>query len=63
MKNVLYMMLDWFCLNPPLNLDNYDYLDSKIYINKDNYNVPNKTIIGSLILNDGQPCLNSTQKL
>jgi len=37
--------------------------DSKIYYNKENYNKPNKTIIGRLILNEGQPCYNSTEKL
>ena len=43
--------------------DNYISVDSKIYYNKDNYNEPNKTIVGRLILNDGQPCYNSTEKL
>ena len=37
--------------------------DSKIYYNKDTYNNPNKTIIGRLILSDGQPCLNASEKL
>ena len=43
---------------------NYIYNNnSNVYYNKDNYNVPNKIIIGRLILNDGQPCYNSTEKL
>ena len=44
--------------------DNYHISDdSKIYYNKENYNNPNKTIIGRLILSDGQPCLNASEKL
>ena len=46
------------------DLDNYHISeDSKIYYNKDNYNYHNKTIIGRLILSDGQPCLNASEKL
>ena len=37
--------------------------NSSIYYNKDNYNISNKTIIGKLILNDGHPCYQSTEKL
>ena len=43
---------------------NYIYdKNSSIYYNKDNFNITNKTIIGKLILNDGQPCYQSTEKL
>ena len=48
----------------PPNSGDYIYdNDSNIYYNNDNYNAANKTIIGRLILNDGQPCYNSTEKL
>ena len=44
--------------------DNYIYDEySNIYYNNDNYTKKNKTIIGRLILNDGQPCYNSLEKL
>ena len=44
--------------------DNYIYdKDANVYYNKENYNKPNKTIIGRLILNEGQPCYNSSEKL
>ena len=44
--------------------DNYTYNEnSNIYYNNEKYNIKNKTIIGSLILNDGQPCYNSLEKL
>ena len=43
---------------------NYIYdRDSNIYYNNDNYNITNKTIISKLILNDGQPCYQLTEKL
>ena len=42
---------------------NYTSIDNKIYYNNENYNKPNKKIIGRLILNEGQPCYNSTEKL
>ena len=46
------------------DLDNYKYDEkAKVYYNNDNYNISNKKIIGRLILNDGQPCYNSTEKL
>ena len=46
------------------DLINYIYNnDSDIYYNNDNYNISNKTIIGKLILNDGQPCYDSNEKL
>ena len=46
------------------DLDNYIYDDiANIYYNNYNYNETNKTIIGKLILNEGQPCYNSTEKL
>ena len=51
-------------LNRPDDIDNYENDDTgKIYYNKDNYNVTNKTIIGKLILNDGQPCYKLDEKL
>ena len=44
--------------------ENYTYDEySNIYYNNEKYNKENKTIIGSLILNDGQPCYNSLEKL
>ena len=46
------------------DLDNYNYdNESNIYYNNDNYNITNKTIMGKLILNEGQPCYQSTEKL
>ena len=43
---------------------NYIYdKDSNVYYNNDNYNITNKTIIGRLILNEGQPCYKSAEKL
>ena len=48
----------------PTDSVNYIYnIDAKVYYNKDNYNKTNKKIIGRLILNEGQPCYNSTEKL
>ena len=48
----------------PPDSTNYIYnKDSNIYYNNDNYNKTNKTIIGKLILNDGQPCYQSSEKL
>ena len=46
------------------NDENYIY-DEKInvYYNNENYNKENKAIIGRLILNEGQPCYNSNEKL
>ena len=44
--------------------DNYIYNNnSNIYYNKENYTKENKKIIGRLILNEGQPCYNSLEKL
>ena len=44
--------------------ENYIYdKNSNIYYNNDNYNATNKKIIGRLILNDGQPCYQSNEKL
>ncbi len=44
--------------------DNYIYdAESNVYYNKESYNESNKKIIGKLVLNDGQPCYNSTEKL
>ena len=46
------------------DLDNYNYNeDSKIYYSKENYNKDDKAIIGRLILSDGIPCYNSSEKL
>ena len=45
------------------DIDNYKSIDNKIYYNNENYNKPNKKIIRRLILNEGQPCYNSTEKL
>ena len=46
------------------DLDNYIYdKASNVYYNNDNYNKSNKKIVGRLILNEGQPCYNSTEKL
>ena len=48
----------------PPNFENYTYdKESNVYYNNDNYNETNKTIIGKLILNDGQPCYQSSEKL
>ena len=38
-------------------------MKSNVYYNNDDYNETNKTIIGKLVLNDGQPCYNSTEKI
>ena len=40
----------------------YDH-NSQIYYSKDNYNEANKKIIGRLILNEGQPCFYTLEKL
>ena len=46
------------------NDKNYIYDEiSKVYYNNENYNKENKTIIGSLVLNEGQPCYNTSEKL
>jgi len=51
-------------LNAIDNNDNYNYnIDSNIYYNNDNYDNPNKKIIGKLILNEGQPCYRLNEKL
>ena len=51
-------------LNAIDNNDNYNYnIGSNIYYNNDNYDNPNKKIIGKLILNDGQPCYRLNEKL
>ena len=51
-------------IGKPPDLFNYTYNNvSDIYYNNDNYNISNKTIIGKLILNDGQPCYDSNEKL
>ena len=47
----------------PKDIINYHYNDeANIYYNNDNYN-GNKAIIGTLILNDGQPCYDIKEKL
>jgi len=46
------------------DLDNYNYDSSaNIYYNNENFNKANKKIIGRLVLNEGQPCYNATEKL
>ena len=48
----------------PPDSENYIYdKNANTYYNNDNYNLINKKIIGRLILNEGQPCYNSTEKL
>ena len=48
-------------------LDNYTYnkgdSTSDIYYNNYNYDIPDKKIIGKLILNNGQPCYRINEKL
>ena len=41
----------------------YYHKDSNIYYDKDIYDDTNKKIIGKLILNDGQPCFRSNEKI
>ena len=42
----------------------YNYIENaSIYYNNENYNESDKTIIGKLIFNDGQPCYNFNKKL
>ena len=48
---------------PPIYDKYIHHKGSNIYYNKDNYDEPNKTIIGKLILNDGQPCYQPSEKL
>ena len=70
LKQHLYIKDDEKCplydagIGKGVDLTNYNYFDYpyELYYNKDNYNEPNKKIIGKLILNDGQPCykLNET---
>ena len=51
-------------IGSPPDTANYTYdAKSNIYYNNANYDKTDKTIIGRLILNEGQPCLNSTEKL
>ena len=55
-------------LNPDSNIRSIYNTDteskSDIYYNKPNFeDIPNKKIIGKLILNDGQPCYNAKEKL
>ena len=46
------------------NDENYIYNETfNVYYNNENYNKENKSIIGKLILNEGQPCYNSNEKL
>ena len=48
--------------NPDYKNYTYDQ-NSNIYYNNEKYNKENKTIIGKLILNEGQPCYYSLEKL
>ena len=41
----------------------FNEANSNVYYNKDTYNYPNKKIIGKLMLNDGNPCYQITEKL
>ena len=51
-------------LGSPPDSDNYTYVSSgNVYYNNGNYNNMNQKIIGKLVLNDGQPCYNETEKL
>ena len=51
-------------IGEPHDFINYIYdKDSNIYYSNENYNLTNKTIIGKLILNEGQPCYDSNEKL
>jgi len=51
-------------LDKPNDIENYEYDDNeKIYYNKNNYTSPNKTIIGRLMLSDGQPCCKNDERL
>ena len=53
-------------IGSPNDYTNFNYMgDSNLYYNNDNYydNMPNKKIIGKLILNDGQPCYKLNEKL
>ena len=46
--------------------DTSNYINDKksgVYYNNDNYNEKNKKIIGRIILNEGQPCYNTLEKL
>ena len=47
-------------------LDSINYFHNKtsnIYYNNEKYNDTNKAIIGKIVLNDGQPCYQSNEKL
>ena len=53
-------------LNEPSNKQDYNIAgdaNNIFYYNNENYNIANKKIIGSLILNDGQPCYRLGEKL
>ena len=44
--------------------ENYNHISSaNVYYNNGDYNKANKKIIGRLVLNEGQPCYNATEKL
>ena len=44
--------------------ENYDFVSgANVYYNNENYNKPNQKIIRRLVLNDGQPCYNTSEKL
>ena len=50
--------------NPPDEINyTYNEKNSNVYYNNEKFNRINQTIIGRLILNEGQPCYNSTEKL
>ena len=55
-------------IGTPDDLTNYNYIEDSlsninIYYNKDNYNNPDKKIIGKLTLSEGQPCYREEEKL
>ena len=51
---------DWV---PPDSINYFHNKTSNIYYNNEKYNDTNKAIIGKLVLNDGQPCYQSNEKL
>ena len=58
------MIQEYIGIGKPPYSNNYTYDEnSNIYYNNENYNDPNKKIIGKLILSDGQPCYDPNEKL
>ena len=48
---------------PPDSINYFHNKTSNIYYNNEKYNDTNKAIIGKIVLNDGQPCYQSNEKL